>query len=222
MRMHRKSHLDERLLSCSDILTSSSITEKNMKLAAAQEEFLNSSELFHNENPLHLEIGCGKGKFACLSAEQNPDINFIAVEKISNVLIEALESAKAMGLKNLHFINCPAEVLQKYIKPDSVSRIYLNFSNPLPKEGYKKQRLTHPKFLNIYRELLKEGGEIFIKTDDEPFYQFSLESLKECNFSITFCTDDYKEQEEGDIQTEHEAAFRAMGRKIHKIKAVKN
>ena len=222
MRMHRKSRLDERIEACSDIVTVADMTEKNMKRAADMPDFLPLSDIFGNDNPVHLEIGCGKGKFVCELAEMHPEINFVAVEKISNVLIEALERAKAEKLKNVYFLNCAAEVLAKYFREGEVSRIYLNFSNPLPKEGYKKQRLTHPRFLGIYARLLKDGGEIIQKTDDGNFYKFSLENYAQSGFEITYtCEDLAAHPVAGDVETEHEKLFKERGKPIYRIVAVK-
>ena len=165
--MHKKSHLEERLAACGSILTVADLTQKNMKLAAQERKLLNYASIFSNSNPVHLEIGCGKGGFVNKMATLHPEVNFLAVEKISNVMIEACESALTLGVRNLHFLICAAEVLPKYIPEHSVGRIYLNFSNPLPKLGYVKQRLTNPRFLEIYKNLLVPGGEIWQKTDDE-------------------------------------------------------
>lgn len=220
MRMHKKGHLEERLLACGDILTVADLSDKNMKRAALTPEYLPFNDIFGNENPVWIEIGCGKGKFVCETAALNPDINFVAVEKISNVLIEALERAKEEELKNVYFLNCAAEVLAKYFKEGSVSGIYLNFSNPLPKEGYKKQRLTHPRFLSIYRGLLKKGGKIIQKTDDKEFFEFSLESFKEEGFNITYeCRDLKNNPVDGDVETEHERKFKEMGKLIYRLVA---
>lgn len=216
--MHRKSHLDERLLSCGNLLTIADLADKNMKIAAAKKEELDFFKIFGNDNPVHLEIGCGKGRFVCELAARRPDINFIAVEKISNVLIEAVERAKSGGLKNVHFINSAAEVLPKYIKEGSIDKIYLNFSNPLPKLGYAKQRLTHPRFLNEYKLFLKSGGEIVQKTDDKDFYEFSLASFVESGYEIVEkCGDLHALNDPDNIVTEHEKKFAAEGKKIHRI-----
>lgn len=218
MRMHRKSHLDERLLSCGNLLTVADLTDKNMKNAAAQKEELDFLKIFGNNNPVHLEIGCGKGKFICELAARRPDINFIAVEKISNVLIEAVERAKDEGLKNVHFINSAAEVLPRYLKEGSIDEIYLNFSNPLPKLGYAKQRLTHPRFLNEYKQFLKKDGKIIQKTDDNDFYKFSLESYIESGYEILEKREDLHALcDPENIVTEHERKFAAEGKKIHRI-----
>lgn len=216
MRMHKKAHLEERIEACADIVTVANLSDKNMKRAATVKEELNFFEVFGNCNPVHLEIGCGKGKFVCEMAKMLPQINFLACEKISNVLIEALEAVKNEGLKNVHFLNCAAEVLQKYIPEGSVERIYLNFSNPLPKEGYKKQRLTHPKFLNAYSMLLTDNGEIIQKTDDRDFYLFSLESYKACGYEIISVDENYTGSEK-DIETEHEKKFKQEGKNIYRI-----
>lgn len=218
--MHRKSRLDERISACGDIVKVADLSDKNMKRAALTPEYLPFNDIFGNDNPVCLEVGCGKGKFVCEMAAKNPQVNYVACEKISNVLIEALEMAKKEGLKNVYFLNCAAEVLEKYFERGSVERVYLNFSNPLPKEGYKKQRLTHPRFLSIYGGLLKKGGQIIQKTDDENFYAFSLESYKEMGFDIVYTCEDYKNPDEDDAETEHERHFKDMGKLIYRIKVV--
>ena len=215
MRMHRKDNLDARLAACEDIMTGADLTEKNMKKAAGMKAYLDFGDIFKNTNPVHVEVGCGKGGFVCKMAELHPDINFIAVEKVSNVIITACEAAKEQGLKNVHFINCPAEVLPRYIKDDSVSRVYLNFSDPLPKLGYSAQRLTNPRFLDIYKNMLEEGGEIWQKTDNEAFFDYSLQSYKECGWSVeSVCRDLAANPFDGNVVTEHEQKFMDDGRKI--------
>ena len=215
MRMHKKGHLEERLENCGEILTVCDLQNKNMKTAAEQKEFLNLKEIFNTAHPVRLEIGCGKGKFVGELAKKQRGVNFVAVEKVSNVIIDACERAVREEITNVHFLNSAAEVLGKYFKPHTVEKIYLNFSNPLPKEGYKKQRLTHPKFLKIYREILISGGEIIQKTDDEAFFDFSLESYKsEAMEILNVCRDLSANPVDGDVITEHEARFMAEGKKI--------
>lgn len=220
MRMHKKCHMEERLFSCGDIVTTADLSDKNMLSAVEKKEYLNFEKIFSNDNKIHLEIGCGKGKFVCELAKLNYDINYIAVEKISNVLLDACERAKKENIKNIHFLNCAAEVLTKYLPIDSVDVIYLNFSNPLPKEGYKKQRLTHPRFLESYKKFLKPNGKIIQKTDSKDFYIFSLESFISCGFVIEEkCEDLAAYPISGDIETEHEKLFLSQGKKIHRIVA---
>ena len=218
--MHRKSRLDERLGQCSDILTVADLSEKNMKKAAEIKEYLNFSSLFKNDNPVELEIGCGKGKFICETAKRERGTNFIAVEKISNVLIEACERVKEENIPNVHFLNCAAEVLPKYLKEGSVSKIYLNFSNPLPKLGYAKQRLTHPTFLHEYKKFLVSGGTVVQKTDDYDFYLFSVDSFKQSGYEIlSTCEDLAALNDESNIVTEHEKLFIERGKKIYRVVA---
>lgn len=213
--MHKKSHLEERLEACGDILTVADLSQKNMKLAAQQRDLLSFEDIFGNRNPVHLEVGCGKGGFVTAMAELYGDVNFVAVEKISNVMIEACESALAKGIKNVHFLISAAEVLLRYIPAGSIDRIYLNFSNPLPKQGYVKQRLTNPRFLKIYRELLKSGGEIWQKTDDEAFFDYSLESYASEGMEIvSVCRDLAASPFEGNVVTEHEKRFMDEGKRI--------
>lgn len=208
MRMHRKSHLDERLDRRSDILTIADLDEKNMKKSAEIKEYLPLKDLFKNDNPVHLEIGCGKGKFVLEMAKKYPQINFVAVEKISNVIIDGVEAVHEQGLKNVHFLNSAAEVLPKYFQDGTIERIYLNFSNPLPKLGYAKQRLTHARFLNLYKKLLVKGGEIWQKTDNEAFFDFSLENYSACGFElIEECRDLKNANFKDNVVTEHEQRF---------------
>lgn len=218
MRMHRKAHLDERLSSYPKLLTIADLADKNMKSAAQKKEYLDLAGIFKNTNPVHLEIGCGKGGFICELAKRAPNTNFVAVEKISNVLIEAVEGAAAQGLENVHFLNCAAEVLPKYFAEGSVEKIYLNFSNPLPKLGYAKQRLTHPRFLEEYRQFLVSGGTVVQKTDDGDFYLFSLESFKAAGYTVIETCEDLEGQKDPEnIVTEHEARFMKDGKKIYRI-----
>lgn len=222
MRMHKKSHLEERLAMCADIVTIADTSEKNMSVAANIPAHLPLEKIFKNNNPVYLEIGCGKGKFIIETAKLNPSINFVAVEKISNVLIEALERTKSENITNIYYLNCAAEVLKRYFADGSVSRIYLNFSNPLPKEGYKKQRLTHPRFLKIYHDLLKSGGDIIQKTDDKDFFMFSLESFRQTGYIIKeTCENLAAAPVAGDVETEHEKLFKERGKNIYRTVAVK-
>lgn len=218
--MHKKGHLEQRLEACGDILTCADLEDKNMLRAAGIKEYLDFEKIFKNSNPVALEIGCGKGKFICETAVMHPKFNYVACEKISNVIIDACERVKRENILNVYFLNCAAEVLTKYLPPASVEKIYLNFSNPLPKEGYKKQRLTHPRFLEIYRGILKDGGTVIQKTDDKNFYEFSLESYKSSGYKIlSACTDLKNNPVEGDVETEHERLFKSQGKNIFRIVA---
>ncbi|MGN0807077.1 MAG: tRNA (guanosine(46)-N7)-methyltransferase TrmB [Candidatus Coproplasma sp.] len=216
--MHRKHNLDTRLDSCSDILLVPEVTDKNMKRAVEQKEHLNFSEIFGNDNPIELEIGCGFGTFVCELAAKNPSVNYIAVEKISNVVVSAAERAKKEGLRNVFFLNCAAEVLPKYIPEGTARKMYLNFSTPLPKLGYAKQRLTHPRFLEMYKHLIAKGGVIVQKTDDREFYLFSLESYLQSGYEVLeSCEDLTALADPENIVTEYEQKFISCGKNIYRI-----
>ena len=223
MRKRKKKYLEERLAAVSDILFISVIEDRNFKTAILEKEYLELDEWFGNANPLNLEVGCGKGRFACDFAEQNPNINLIAVEKSGNVITAACEEAKKRGLKNLKFIKCGAEYLEKYLKENSVERIFLNFSCPFPKSGYATHRLTHNRFLESYKKLLKKGGEIHQKTDNMHFFEFSLEQLSASGFALkNVSLNLHKSGYEGNIMTEYEEKFASKGFPIYRLEAYIN
>jgi tRNA (guanine-N7-)-methyltransferase len=180
----------------------------------------NLKELFSNDNPVELEIGCGKGTFITTKAERNPDINYIGVEIIDNVIISAAETAKQKNLPNVKFFNCGAEILQYLLPKNSISNIYLNFSCPYPKKQYENHRLTYSYFLEIYKFLLKDGGLIYQKTDNDGFFEFSKQSFVDNGFEIFNVTDDlYANLPFDNIATEYETKFASEGKNIHSLTA---
>lgn len=220
MRMRKKKYLEERLAAVSDRLFMINTEDRNFNTAITEKEYIDFSDWFKNDNPIFLEIGCGKGKFACEFAKQNPDINLVAVEKSANVIVGACETAKNEGIENLRFIGGSAEYLPKFIKPNTIGRIFLNFSCPFPKKAYACHRLTHRRFLKIYKELLVKGGEIHQKTDNMHFFEFSL-----CEFSQSgwhfknISLDLHKSDFEGNIITEYEERFSSLGFPIYRLEA---
>ena len=173
MRMRRKKNLDTRIENCNDYI----IEFEEEKIEYGKEpkkHLLDLEELFENKNPLHMEIGCGKGQFTMEIAKRNPEVNYIAVEINKNVVVQACEKAKREELKNLKFLILGAEKLGLYIPENSVERIYLNFSCPFPKKRYAKHRLTHENFLEIYKKLMINGASIHQKTDNMHFFEFSI------------------------------------------------
>lgn len=186
-----------------------------------QQRTLDVKEIFGNENPVHLEVGCGKGGFAVQIAKQNPDINYIAVEMARNVIVSAMELAIKENLPNLKFLMGKAEYLEKFFPENSVDRIYLNFSCPYPKETYKKHRLTHSGFLAIYKRILVENGEIHQKTDNMKLFEFSIESFSECGYKLkNVSLDLHNSGFEGNIVTEYEKRFSEAGFPIYRLEAV--
>lgn len=223
MRMHRKRNLEPRLAACSDVLIARGRPYPNLKRAAEEYRALfDYKELFCNDNPVHLEIGCGYGGFLAELAKRNPEINFLAVEVCSNVILAAMERIKQEGIKNVRFLNIPAEILCCYLPERSIGRIYLNFSTPLPKNGYANQRLTSPRFLEIYKKLLLSGGEIRQKTDSEQFFDYSLEQYLTNGFRLERVTRDLHASEyaNDNIVTEYEKSFSDRGMPIFSVAAV--
>lgn len=219
MRMRKKKHLDERLANCNNVITLYS-DDSNFVTAIEKKEYIDTEALFGNSNPVVLEVGCGKGRFACELAKRNPDINVLALEKCSNVLVIACENAMKEGITNLRFLDTGAEYLEKYIRPQSVERIYLNFSCPYPKKRYANHRLTNERFLKSYKVILKEGAEIHQKTDNMHFFEYSIEQFTGSGFSLKNVSLDLHNSEfEGNIETEYEQKFVSMGMPIYRLEA---
>lgn len=219
MRMRKKKHLEERLENCNNLLVLHS-DDCNFVTAIEKKDFIDTQALFGNDNPVVLEIGCGKGGFAVELAKQNPDINVLALEKCANVIVIACEKAMKESLTNLKFIQSGAEYLEKYIKPASIERIYLNFSCPYPKKAYENHRLTNVKFLRSYAVLLKEGAEIHQKTDNMHFFEYSIEQFTEYGFCLKNVSLDLHNSDfEGNIETEYEHKFASQGMPIYRLEA---
>ncbi|AGR40778.1 tRNA (guanosine(46)-N7)-methyltransferase TrmB [Spiroplasma taiwanense] len=197
---------------------------KNYNQYVLDSSLINNLEnLFKNNYPTFLEIGCGKGKFLISQAIDNQKKNFIAMEKEATVIGVALKKAittKELELNNLLFLNSYAEKLQDILEPNCLDGIYLNFSDPWPKLRHEKKRLTHLKFLEIYWKLLKKDGFIEIKTDNDNLYNFSLQQIELSNFKLLEKTNDlYKNQRllKDNVATEYEEKFHKMGKNINKI-----
>ena len=218
--MRKKKHLEERLAAVSDYLYISNSDDRNFNTAINDKDYIDFAHFFGKERPLFLEIGCGKGGFATQFAKQNPDVNLIAVEKDANVIVSACEKAKENSLDNLRFIKCSAEYLERHIKEKSIERIFLNFSCPFPKNSYASHRLTSSGFLNIYKRVMCNGAEIHQKTDNMKFFEFSIEQLSQNGFAIkNLSLDLHKSGFEGNIVTEYESRFSALGQPIYRLEA---
>ena len=220
MRMRKKKHLDERLEDVKDILYISKCEDRNFNTAVNIKDYLDIENWFESADPLYLEIGCGKGKFAAEYAKSHPEINFLAVEKDPNVIVSACEKAKAENIKNLRFLECSAEYLERHLKENSADMIFLNFSCPFPKNKYASHRLTSPRFLNIYKNLLKQNGEIHQKTDNMHFFEYSLEQFSNQGYKLkNISLDLHNSDFENNIETEYEAKFTALGQPIYRLEA---
>lgn len=168
-------------------------------------------EIFGNDNRIELEIGGGYGAFAIEKAKRNPDINFITLEMDSNVFVYAGRDFKESGLTNIRGVRALAQNSPQYFAEDEISKIYINFCNPWPKKRQHKRRLTHPRFLNMYKYYLKKGGEIEFKTDDRDFFIDSLEYFKDTGYEILEYSYDLTMEEKPDnIITEYEQKWRFL------------
>lgn len=220
MRMRRKKHLADRLGEVACVLFSGEHADRNFNTAIKEKEYIDFREWFGNSNPIYLEIGCGKGGFAAEYAQTHKDVNLLAVEKDANVIVSACELCLKKKIPNLKFIKCSAEYIEKYIKPKSVSGIFLNFSCPFPKNKYASHRLTSSRFLDIYKRILKDGAIIEQKTDNMHFFEFSIEQFTAAGFALkNVSLDLHNSGFEGNIMTEYESRFVSQGLPIYRLEA---
>lgn len=176
--------------------------------------------LFGNENPLQLEIGMGKGQFVTGMALQHPEVNFIGMEKFDSVAVRALQRQLEDPLPNVKLVRACASALEIYFEAGEVDRIFLNFSDPWPKKAHAKRRLTHVGFLDRYRTVLAEGGELHLKTDNRGLFEFSLEHLSQHDWRLLSVSLDLHAREpEDNVRTEYEEAFAAEGHPIYRLVA---
>lgn len=179
-------------------------------------------QIFHNRNPIHIEVGMGKGQFIHNLAADNPNINYIGIEKYSSVLYRALEKRAETELENLFFLRIDAEILPDIFIKGEVTRIYLNFSDPWPKDRHAKRRLTSPVFLNIYDKILSADGCVIFKTDNRPLFDYSVQSITGTSpWKCHHVTYDLHKSEfvEGNVMTEYECRFVELGLPIHRLVA---
>lgn len=207
MRMRKKKHGEERLRAC--------------------EEFICASPEISGEDKVWLEIGAGKGGFACGMTKKNPTVKYFAMERVTDCVVLAAEKAKAAAetgdCENLKFIIDTADNLTLLFPEKSIDAIYLNFSDPWSKKGYAKRRLTHRRYLSVYFNLLKDGGTLTFKTDNVGLFDFSLEEIEAMGLKPDALTRDLHASEymEGNVVTEYEAAFSAEGIKINMVRVTK-
>ncbi len=220
MRLRHKKNLETRLEAAGDYLITLRTESRNFNDAKNEKNIIDLAEIFGNTNPVYLEIGGGKGQFACTFAEQNPDVNMLCIEKISDVIVLACEKAREMKLKNVKFICCAAEYLEAFLPEKSFEAIFLNFSCPFPKKSYASHRLTNERFLNIYKLLLKDGAPIYQKTDNMHFFEYSIEQFSKCGYEISNVSLDLHNSDfEGNIVTEYESRFVSQGMPIYRLEA---
>ena len=193
MRMRKKKNCDARMERCSDIWIKEPEKYKGKW-----------AERFGNDNPIHIEIGCGKGNFIVGMAKMYPDVNFIAIEKVEDVIVMDMD----------------AEKIEDIFEFGEIRRIYLNFSDPWKKNKQAKRRLTHKRFLDRYKAVLKQGDYIWFKTDNKALFDFSLNSFAEENFKLeNISLDLHNSKFEGNVMTEYEQRFSEQGMPIYRLEA---
>ncbi|HIR93252.1 MAG TPA: tRNA (guanosine(46)-N7)-methyltransferase TrmB [Candidatus Egerieimonas intestinavium] len=185
------------------------------------------SRVFENSHPIHIEVGMGKGQFLMKMARRNPEINYVGIEMYDSVLLRAIQKRESAQeeLPNLYFIRMDARELPEVFGPGEVERIYLNFSDPWPKERHAKRRLTSRQFLDRYDQILAPEGEIHFKTDNRPLFEFSLEEVQEAGWQLKGHTFDLHHNLvlcEGNVMTEYEEKFSSQGNPIHKLIAARD
>lgn len=209
MRMRKKKNVHQRIEKCG-ILYVQNPTEYKGKW----------NELFGNDNPIHIEVGCGKGNFISGMAKAHPDVNYIAVELCIDVMVIAVEKAFESNVSNVKFINADARLLAECFAEGECGRVYLNFSDPWPKSGHYKRRLTYKDFLDIYRHILTDDGEIHFKTDNMHLFEFSICSFAQNNFKLkNVSLDLHNSNFEGNVMTEYEQRFSELGQPIYRLEA---
>jgi len=177
------------------------------------------NEIFGNKNPIHIEIGMGKGRFLTELAKKHPEINYVGIEKYSSVLLRALQKMEENPLPNVKFIRMEAEHILLYFGREEVERIYLNFSDPWPKDRHAKRRLPSREFLDRYRILLKSGGHLEFKTDNRALFDFAVQETETAKWEILALTYDLHHDEamrKDNIMTEYEERFSSKGNPICK------
>ena len=209
MRVRKKKHGAERMEACADLWIKEPETMKG-----------HWRETFGNDNPIHIEIGCGKGDFVTGMAKMYPDINFVAVEMVADVIVTAMEKTKAAELKNVLFANFNAEKITDVFEKGEAERIYLNLSDPWKKNRQAKRRLTHKNFLDRYKQILNIGDFIYFKTDNKALFEFSLNSFADEDFKMRNITLDlHNSGFEGNVMTEYEKRFVELGQPIYRLEA---
>ena len=209
MRMRKRNNLEPRMEACSPVWI-------------REPEALRGSwrSLLPEAEALHLEIGCGKGKFTAEMARLHPGVLFIAVERVREAMVLGMEKAMELGLKNVFFLSVDAACLEQIFAPGEVDLIYLNFCDPWPRSKNAKRRLTFHTFLEKYRMVLRPGGEIHFKTDNEKLFRWSLEEFAQYGYPVKNVTDDLHRDGIVGVMTGYEEKFYALGTPIHRCEIV--
>ena len=208
MRMRKMKNLEPRMAACAALRIAEPMARKGVW-----------RELKPGCTALWVELGCGKGKFTAETARENPDVLLIAVEKVPDAMVVAMERAKNAGLKNVFFVDGDAALLTDMFAPGEVDRIYINFCDPWPKSNQAKRRLTHHNFLNLYRKVLRDGGEIHFKTDNDKLFEWSVEEIPQYGWELREVTRNLHADVPVGVMTDYEKKFFELGKNINRCVA---
>ena len=208
MRMRKKKNLIPRMDRCSALLIRDPYDRRGRW-----------HELMPQAREVRLELGCGKGRFTAGVAAAEPDVLFIAVEMVPDAMVVAMERCARAGRTNVFFVDANADQLPMFFAPEEIDRIYLNFSDPWPGNRHAKRRLTHGNFLRLYRQVLKMGGQIHFKTDNQPLFEFSVEEIPQFGFTLSEVTRNLHENGPVGVMTDYEAKFYEQGMPINRLVA---
>ena len=209
MRMRRMKNLDSRMEACADY--------RIMEPASYKGKW---RELMPDCKALWVEVGCGKGKFTAETAEANPEVLLIAVERCREAMVVAMEKAKNMGLKNVFYIDMDVANIEEIFDRGEMDRLFINFPDPWPRKKNAKRRLTHRGFLDKYCRTVREGGEIHFKTDNAPLFEFSVEEFAACGLQVNNLTRDLHANGIVGIMTGYEEKFHGLGTPINRCEVV--
>ena len=209
MRMRRMKNLEPRMEKCAGLR----VMEPQTLLGHGRERMPDCTALW-------VEVGCGKGKFTAETAQANPTVLLVAVERCREAMVVAMEKAQSMGLKNVLFIDMDVAEIESVFAPGEIDRLFINFPDPWPRKKNAKRRLTHRGFLDKYCRVVKQGGEFHFKTDNAPLFAFSLEEFAACGLETKNVTDDLHKEGVTGIMTGYEEKFHALGTPIHRCEVV--
>ena len=209
MRMRKMKNLEPRMEKCAAL-----------RIAEPAEKKGNWRSLKPDATALWVEVGCGKGKFTAETAQANPDVLLIAVEKCREAMVVAMEKAKEMGLTNVFYIDMDVDKIEEIFAPEEIDRLFINFPDPWPRKKNAKRRLTHRGFLFKYCHVVKENGEFHFKTDNAPLFEFSVEEFQACGLQVNNLTRNLHENGIVGIMTGYEEKFHALGTPINRCEVV--
>lgn len=210
MRMRKKPNLVPRMERCARYLISDPAQYRG-----------HWRDLKPDARELRLEIGCGKGRFSAETAQQNPDVLYIALERVPDAMVIAMERSMEKGLDNIFFIDGDAALLRDYFAPDEVDLLYINFCDPWPGLKHARRRLTHPQFLVLYRGILREGGQIHFKSDNHDLFEWSLFQFPKAGYALSEVTRDLHGNGICGVMTDYEEKFHLMGTHINRCVGTK-